>query len=135
MSRVPAEVATWNLPPLHRPHFGEFLPKVKSRVERLGLIQEAIDQFLSPADRQRGNIVDRLVRIQFGALTASLRQRIDDVRADSEKSEFENLKQSHGTSADDDCLDRRGCDLCRRGFFRHGKPGSSSFTSKQGRKL
>src|ERR1700680_438094 len=98
---------------------------MKGGLERLRLLHQPVDQFLSAAYRQRRDIVDRLVRIQFGALAAGLRQRIDDVRADSEKAEFKDLKQSHGTCADNDCLDRRGGAFRRWGGFRHG--GSDSF--------
>jgi hypothetical protein len=48
-------------------------------------------------------------------LAAGLCEGIDDMGADSEKTEFEDLKQSHGTGADDDGFDR---------MFRHVKPDS-----------
>ncbi len=88
-------------------------------VKGLGLFQQPIDQFLGAADRQCGNVIDRLVGIQLGALAAGLGQRIDDVRADAEQAQLEDLEQSHGTCADDDGLDRRGGGLRRAGYFRH----------------
>jgi hypothetical protein len=39
-------------------------------MEGLDLLEQAVDQLLGAAHRQRGNIIDRLVRIQFGALAA-----------------------------------------------------------------
>ena len=75
---------------------------MKLRVERLRLLQQPIDQFLRAADGQRGNVVDRLLRIELAALTARMLQRIDDVRADAEQSELEDLKQTAGSRADDD---------------------------------
>ena len=89
---------------------------MKRGVERLGLLQQPVDQFLGAADRQRRDVVDRLVGIQLGALAAGLRQGIDDVGVDSEKPELEDLKQSHGACADDDRLDRVGAAAAALGF-------------------
>ena len=46
--------------------------------ERLDLLQQPVDQLLRAAHGQRRNVIDRLVRIELGALAADLRQRIDD---------------------------------------------------------
>ena len=78
---------------------------MKRGVKGLGLLQQPIDQFLRAANGQRGNVINRLVGIQLGALTAGLRQGIDDVSADPEKPEFEDLEQSDGAGADDDRFD------------------------------
>ena len=59
---------------------GHFLAEMERGVKRLRLFHQPVDQFLSPADGQRRDVVDRLVRIQLGALAAHLRQGIDDVR-------------------------------------------------------
>ena len=75
---------------------------MKLRVERLGLLQQPIDQFLRAADGQRRNVVDRLFRIQLAALPAGMLERIDDVRADAQQAELENLEQAAGAGADDD---------------------------------
>ena len=79
-----------------------FLPEVKLRVEGLDLLHQPIDELLRAAHRQRRNVVDRLVRIQLGALPARVRERIDDVRADAEQPELEHLEQAAGAGADDD---------------------------------
>ncbi len=65
---------------LQHTQFGDFLPQMKNGVEGLRLLQQPIDQFLGTAHRQRRDVIDRLVGIQLGALTAGLRQRINDVR-------------------------------------------------------
>ncbi len=99
--------------------FGDFLPEMEGGMEGLRLLHEPVYQFLGTADGQRRNVVNRLVRIQLGALPTGLTQRIDDVRIDSEQAKFEDLEQSHGAGADDDGLDRRGGGLRRAGCFRH----------------
>src|SRR5258708_29297692 len=98
--------------------FGDFLAQMKRGLERLGLLQQSIDQFLGAAQGQGGNVIDRLIGIQLRALTAGLAQGIDDVSADPEQSQLEDLKQSHGTRADDDRFNV---------LFRHVKPVSLSF--------
>ncbi len=80
----------------------DFLAQMKLRVERLRLLHQPIDQLLRAAHRQRGDVVDRLFRIELAALPARMLQRIDDVRADAEQSELEDLKQTAGSRADDD---------------------------------
>ena len=72
------------------------------RVERLALLEEAVHQFLRTAHRQRGNVVDRLVRIQLRALASGRFQRIDDMGFHAQQTQFEDLEQPAGASADDD---------------------------------
>lgn len=104
---------------LENPHLGHFLSQMEGGVKRLGLLQEPVDQFLGAANGQRRDVVDRLIRIQLGALAARLRQGVDDMGADAEKAQFEDLKQSDGTCADDDRFDLCGGGLRRTGVFRH----------------
>ncbi len=80
----------------------DLLAQMKRGLEGLGLLQQAIDQFLGAADRQRRNVIDRLVGIQLRALAAGLTQRVDDVGADAQQAQLKDLKQSDGTGADDD---------------------------------
>ena len=80
---------------------GDLLAQVELGMEGLHLLQQTVYQLLRTAHRQRRNVVDRLVRIQLGALTPDLGQRVDDDRADAEKSEFKDLEDAHGTGADD----------------------------------
>jgi hypothetical protein len=88
------------------------LSQVKRGVERFGLLEQTVDQFLGTANRQRRNVVNRFVGIQLGALTTRAGQRIDDVCADPQQTEFEYLKQAHGTGADDDGVDGQGAGSC-----------------------
>jgi hypothetical protein len=88
-------------------HFRHFLPEMKRRIERLCLFEQAVDQLLSTANRQRRDVVNRLVGIQLGALSAGAGQRIDDMGADAKQAEFENLEQAHGARTDDDGIDRQ----------------------------
>ena len=81
-----------------------FLAEVELRIERLDLLHQAVDQFLRAADRQRRDVVDRLVRIQLGALPARRRQRIEHMGLDAQQAELEHLEQAAGTGADDDDL-------------------------------
>jgi hypothetical protein len=81
---------------------GHFLAHVELRVERLRLLQQAVDQLLRPAHGQRRNVVDGLLGIQLAALPAWMLERVDDVRMDAEQAELEDLKQATGAGADDD---------------------------------
>src|SRR5579871_6797082 len=96
---------------------GHFLPEVERRLEGLRLLEQAINQLLRPADGQGRNVLDRLVRIKLGALTARLTQGIDDVGADAEQAQLEYLKKPHGTRADDHRFNV---------LFRHVKPTPES---------
>ncbi len=91
-----------------RRDFGDFLAQVEGGVEGLRLFEQPVDQFLGAADRQRGNVVNRLVGIELRALAADLVEGIDDVGADAEKPELEDLEQSDGTRTDDDDFRRDG---------------------------
>lgn len=78
------------------------LAEMEFRRERTDLLREALDQFTRTADRHCRDVVDRLVRIQFDALAADPRHRIDDVRVESEQAQLEHLEQADRTSPDDD---------------------------------
>src|SRR5882672_5185637 len=79
----------------------DLLSEVKGRVKRLDLLQQPVDEFLGAAHRQRRNVVDRLVGIELGALTAGMGERVDDVRRDPEQPELEDLEQPARSCADD----------------------------------
>jgi hypothetical protein len=66
------------------------------------LLGEAFDELAARAHGHRGNIVDRLVRVELGALAADLRQRIDEFCAQPEKPELKDLEEPDGPCADDD---------------------------------
>ena len=101
---------------LQRAHF---LAEVEHRVHRLDLLHEPVDEFLGPADWQCGNVVYRLVRIEFGALAARVLERVDDVALDAEQAEFEHLEQARGARADDSGV----------GFDRGGGSGCDSMAT------
>ena len=70
------------------------LPIMKDRLERRDLFHQPVGQFLSGTNRQRRNVIDRLFRIQLGALAAGLVQNIDKVTAQVQKSQLEHRKQA-----------------------------------------
>ena len=80
---------------------GHFLAEMERGVEGLDLFQQAIDQLLSAAHGERRDVVNRLVRIQLGALTADLGKRVDDGRTHAEQPQLEDLKQADRPGADD----------------------------------
>ena len=90
-------------------------------IERL---QEPVDQLLPAADRKRRNVVDRLVRIELGALAARVRERIDHVAADAEQSQLEHLEQPAGARSDNDDLRRNR--LVLRGLDAQARPALAS---------
>jgi hypothetical protein len=67
----------------------------------LDLLEQAIDEFLRSADGQRRDVVDRLVRVELGALPARVSQRVHDVGLDAEQPELEDLEETRRASADD----------------------------------
>src|SRR5713226_2625803 len=66
-----------------------------------GLLDQPLDQLGGTDSRISRNVVDRLFRIERGALPARRRQRIEDVAAELEHAAFENRKQPHRPGADD----------------------------------
>ena len=68
---------------------------------RRDLLHQAVDEFLRAADRQRRDVVDRLVGIQLGALAARVLEGVDDVALDAEQAELEDLEQAGRAGADD----------------------------------
>jgi hypothetical protein len=87
---------------------GYRLAQVKLRFERRNLLHQAVHEFLGAANGQGGNVVNGLVRIEFGALAANLRKRVHDMSVDVEQTQLEDLKQSARARTDDDyiCFDR-----------------------------
>jgi hypothetical protein len=70
--------------------------------EGLDLLEQGLDQLLRGANRNAGNVVNRLVRIEFGALTTGLSNGIDNLRFQAEESELEDLEQAAGSGTDND---------------------------------
>ena len=91
-SSVPALVANAERAILVLLHGGHLLVEVERRAERLDLFHQAIHEVLRVAHRNGRNVVDGLVGVQLRALTAGLRQRVDDVRLQAKQAKLENLK-------------------------------------------
>ena len=83
-------------------------------MERLDLLEQAVDEFLRAAHRQRRDVVDRLVGIELGALAAGVRERVDDLALHAEQSELEHGEEADRAGADDHALGLDGG--WRRGF-------------------
>ena len=79
----------------------DFLAKVEPGMKRLDLFQQAVDEFLRAANRQRGDVVDRLVGIELRALAAGMRERVHDLALHAEQAELEHGEESDRAGADD----------------------------------
>ena len=75
------------------------LVQVELRIERLDLLHQALGEALAGDHRDAGNVVDRLLGIQFGALSADLVQDVDQMHLDVEQPEFKHGEQSAGARA------------------------------------
>ena len=64
----------------------DFFSEMEGRAERLDLFHQVFRQFKACIGRNRRNVVNRFVGIQFNALAADSGQGIDDVRLDFEQS-------------------------------------------------
>ena len=101
---LPASVRIRNSGPLGRAEHLEaldHLAEMEGRMERLDLLHQIVDQLLPGDDREAGNVVDRLLRIEFGALAAGARQNVDEMAPDVEQAEFEHGEQADRAGADD----------------------------------
>ena len=67
------------------------------RTERLDLLHELIDQALRGNLRDRRDVVDRLLRIELGALAADLVENIDQVGLHIQEAQFEDGEKSART--------------------------------------
>jgi hypothetical protein len=81
---------------------------MKLRIEGLDLLHQPIDEFLRVAHRQRRDIINGLIRIKLGTLSARMRQRVHDVGTKTQEPELERLEKTAGACADDDDV-RRNC--------------------------
>ena len=53
---------------------------MENGIERGDLFHQPVGQLLTSTDRQRRNVVDRLLRIELGALASRLVENIDKYR-------------------------------------------------------
>src|SRR5690606_1565156 len=100
-------------------HFRDLLTEVHSRLERLDLLEQAICELLAGADGHRGDVVNRLVRIELSTLPAGDLERVDDMSFEAQQSQLEHLEQSARARTDDDDvgLDRMSLELKRGGVW------------------
>jgi len=84
------------------------LAQVESRAEGLDLLHQVGNQLRAGTDRNRRDVVDRLVGIQPGALPALGGERVHDVGLDAEQAQLENLEQAAGARANDQCVGLNG---------------------------
>ena len=80
----------------------DHLAIMKHRAERLDLLQQIVGQALAGDDGEAGNVIDRLFRIQLGALAAGLGQYVDEMRLDVEQAQLKHRKQADWPRADND---------------------------------
>src|SRR6516225_11441896 len=93
---------------------------MKRRAERLDLRHEGIADALPGDVRNSGNVVDRLFRIELGALPADLVKDVDDMRLHVEQAELEYGEQPARSRANDENVGLDG--------FRHKPRAISSLT-------
>ena len=72
---------------------------MEGRVERLDLLQQRLGETLAGDEGNAGDVVDRLFRIELGALAADLVENVDKMHLHIEQAQFENGKQPAGTCA------------------------------------
>ena len=63
--------------------------------------QEAIDQLLARHQRKTGNVVDRLFRIELGALPARPVQDVHQMALEIQQPQLKHREQADGARADD----------------------------------
>ena len=97
------------------------LVQVPVRRKRRNLLQQALHQFVSGADRKTRDVVERFVAVQLGALAAGMRQRVDKMGAQTLQAQLKGLEQAHRASANDYDIGIN----CRRGVGDAHDPGLS----------
>jgi hypothetical protein len=88
---------------------------VEAGIEGFDLFEQPIREFLSCANRNSRNVVNRFVRIELDALTAGRLQGINQVCFQSQQAQLKDLKQAARASTDDDDvgMDRWALELKR----------------------
>ena len=76
------------------------LPVMENGIERGDLFHQPVGQLLTGTDRQRRNVVDRLLRIELGALAARLVEDVDKMASQIEKAQLEDGEQAAGACPD-----------------------------------
>ena len=79
----------------------DLLAEMVHRLERRGLLLQLLDQVRGIDRGIAGDVVDRLFRIERGALPAGGLQRVDDVALHFQHAAFEHREQADRAGADD----------------------------------
>ena len=79
----------------------DHLAEMEGRIERLDLLHQRVDQALAGDVGNAGNVVDRLFRIELGALAADLVENVDEMALHVEQAELEHGEQAARPGADD----------------------------------
>ena len=79
----------------------DHLVEMEGRIERLDLLHQRVGQALAGDLRDAGNVVDRLLGIELGALAADLVEDVDEMRLHVEQAELEHREQADRARADD----------------------------------
>ena len=77
------------------------MPEMKHRRERRGLLPKAVDQLGGIDSRIAGNVVDRFLGVEGGALPARLRQCVEYGAPHLQHAAFEHGEQPDRPGADD----------------------------------
>ena len=75
---------------------------MEGRIERLDLLHQGVGQPVPGDVGNAGNVVDRLLGIELGALAADLVEDVDEVRLDVEQAELEHGEKPHRPRADNE---------------------------------
>lgn len=103
-------------------HLGDFFTQMEDRLKVVVLLEKIFREFIGSANRNGGDVVDRLGGIQLDALSADIAQRINHVALNLKKAEFKNLEKANGTGANNNGI---GFDK----FVRRGGDGKKVFNS------
>ena len=98
----------------------DHLAEMEDRPERLDLAHQVVDDALAGDDRKAGDVVDRLLGIELGALPADFRQDVDEMGLDVEEAELEHREQPDRARADDHDI---GLDALRHRMLLKGSRG------------
>ena len=82
------------------------LAQMEGRAEGGDLLQQPVGQLLAGHHRQRGDVVDRLLRIELGALPAGLVQNVHQVGLHVQEAQLEHREQAHRARPHDDHVRR-----------------------------
>ena len=72
--------------------------------EGLDLVHELVGQLLAGDDGQPGDVVDRLLGIELGALPPGAIENVDDLAFDVDQAELEHGEETDRAGADNDCI-------------------------------